>query len=353
MSARPAARLGRAANGPLAATLARAARGFARPEGDQWDPAWSFGPIERAPAAQTRRMLGWILRHRGELAWLWERLEDDASRAVLAGVLAHRLAGGGRIAHGVRREEAEALARFVRTALAPRPVEGAAARARKYDLGALGLDWPIATLELYAIQTFLLEQYRHPAIEAANVRPGDHVVDGGAFWGDTALWFAEQVGDEGHVVAFEADPTHVPLLRANLEAAGGTGARVAVRQEALWDAAAELRFHSRGPASAAWPGGELRVPAVALDALVEAGEIERVDVLKLDVEGAELAALDGAAGTIRRFRPRLAVAAYHRLGDVFDLPRRVEAIAPGYRFALTHRSVNRFETMLFAWPEVV
>lgn len=336
--------------GPVAATLARTARGFVRPEGERWHRQWIYEEVAPAPAAQARRQTGWLLRHRAELRWLWARLADDASRATLAGVLAHRLGGSGRIAHGIRREEAESLAHFARTALTPEPVELAGARMPRYDLGALGLDWPVATLELYAIQTFLLEQYRHPAIEAANVRPGDLAIDGGAFWGDTALWLAEQCGEGGSVVAFEADPSHVPVLRANLSAAGAVGARVTVREQALWDDEATLRFASHGPASTAVLDGELRVASVALDRLVERGELERLDFLKLDVEGAELAALRGAAGALRRFRPRMAIAVYHRARDVLDIPRWIDAHVAGYDFALTHRSVNRFETILFAWP---
>ena len=60
----------------------------------------------------------------------------------------------------------------------------------------------------------------------------------------------------------------------------------------------------------------------------------RVSYLKLDVEGAEREALLGCARTIRRWRPKLCVSAYHRNEDLFALPLLIEQIAPGYRFYL-------------------
>ena len=330
----------------VARALARTARSVRRPEAEGWDPAWHIGPIRDPTREQVRRAAGWVVRRRGELAWLHGRLEDDASRRLLVALIAHRLAGSRRIAYGPDRETRAAAARFATEVLyAGTDATGLP----RFDLDPIGLELEVAAAPAFATQTFVLEQYLHPAITAANVGSGDHAVDGGAFWGDTALWLADRCGPSGRVTAFEMDPASLPVLEANLAANPGLAERVSIRREALWDSVADLALAPAGAATSVGGAGG-GVPATTLDALVAGGELERVDFVKLDVEGAELRVLRGAAETTRRFRPRFAVAAYHRWDDLIALPRWLATVAPGYRLALTHRSMHQFDTVLFAWP---
>ena len=60
----------------------------------------------------------------------------------------------------------------------------------------------------------------------------------------------------------------------------------------------------------------------------------RVDFIKLDVEGAELDVLRGAVTTIARFKPILALSAYHKLDDFWTLMNFVKSIRPDYEFAM-------------------
>jgi FkbM family methyltransferase len=331
--------------GVLAKTLLRVARATRRPEGERWDPAWHIGPLRDPTRAETRYAAGWIWRHRRDLRWLHSRLADSASRDLLVDLLAHRLVGGRRVAFGPPRGTREGVTRFMRGCAGESLADGSV----RYDLLPVGLDLSVRAYGAFAIQTFVLEQYRHPDLPAANVRPGDHVVDGGAFWGDTALWLAEQCAPDGVVHAFEMDPANHPVLEENLRENASTGARVRVRHEALWDRRERLGMRAAGAGSSVAGGGEA-AEATTLDALVEAGALERVDFVKLDIEGAELRALMGSQGTIRRFRPRFAVAAYHHWEDLFELARWIAWVEPSYRFALTHQSLHQYDTVLFAWP---
>ena len=54
-----------------------------------------------------------------------------------------------------------------------------------------------------------------------------------------------------------------------------------------------------------------------------------VDLIKMDIEGAEAAALMGGRETLSRHAPALAVSAYHKTEDIFSLPLLVEQLAPG------------------------
>ncbi len=175
------------------------------------------------------------------------------------------------------------------------------------------------------------------------LRPGAVLVDGGAFDGDTALAFHRRFPDHGEIHCFEP----VPALRdrAAERLAGVPGVRWVER--GLSDRPGTARFLiDAGPANRADPAGSLTVALTPLDAEV-AG---RVDYLKLDVEGAETAALAGAAGVIRREHPHLAVCVYHRQSDFHRIPRQVLAIEPRYRVHLRHYTEGFVETVMYFVP---
>jgi FkbM family methyltransferase len=133
--------------------------------------------------------------------------------------------------------------------------------------------------------------------------PDDAIaIDGGAHIGVLSLLLAS-VCTSGHVYAFEPVSESNTYLQRNLAVNGVTN--VSVERAALYDTDTEVALD----ANAAQPGGAhiassgARVPAVRLDTWVAAHALGRLDLLKLDVEGAEIAVLTAASETIRRFRP--------------------------------------------------
>jgi len=78
---------------------------------------------------------------------------------------------------------------------------------------------------------------------------------------------------------------------------------------------------------------------------------ERVSLIKADVEGMEMQLLRGAAETIRKYRPKLAICVYHYPSDIPVISHYLKSLAPDYRFALRHHSPQFLETVLYAWVE--
>ncbi len=71
----------------------------------------------------------------------------------------------------------------------------------------------------------------------------------------------------------------------------------------------------------------------------------------MDIEGAELEALQGAKNTIQRFLPKLAICIYHKPKDIIEIPLYIKKIAPRYNLYLRHYSNFHSETVLYAVVE--
>ena len=80
--------------------------------------------------------------------------------------------------------------------------------------------------------------------------------------------------------------------------------------------------------------GSDKTKIITLDSYVGEKNLPRVDFIKMDVEGAELDILKGAAMTIARYKPILALSAYHKLDDFWTLMNFVKSVRPDYEFAL-------------------
>jgi FkbM family methyltransferase len=245
---------------------------------------------------------------------------------------------GDRLAEAVARIERE---QRVAGASVPSPYGG---ELGQYEIVGVRMHThPLAVHEF-----FELEQYAYRP-GRVTPEPGDVAIDGGGGWGDTALWLAYRVGSGGRVLCAEVDEANRKLIATNVALNPELAARIEVLPRALWSASGEsVEYAVAGPSSSlvrtVRSEHHARVETVRVDDL----GLERLDFLKLDVEGAELAALQGAEETLRRFRPKLAIAAYHDPDDLVDLPAFVDGLGAGYRLYLGHFTPGREETILFA-----
>lgn len=270
---------------------------------------------EVLPDDASRRVFDWFVSYRAALAFLGK----DAD-AVTPGFMTEQAWKG--VLHQVRRTW----------------------HAGAYDVGGVVLRSGLTDVA----DTFVLEQYRLPGF--VEPQEGDIVLDCGAYRGDTALWFARRVGTRGKVIAIEPSSRNAAGLRQNLAANGSAGnAPVVVVEEAVGIQRGTLSFNgSAESTSRADSLSAVSVPVDTIDSLVERLQLPRVDFIKMDIEGGEVDALDGARATLRTFAPRLALSVYHRPGDLPDIVERVRSAVPAYALALSQKSPGFAETILFA-----
>lgn len=144
----------------------------------------------------------------------------------------------------------------------------------------------------------------------SSVRPGDVVFDVGANVGFYSLLASVLVGSQGKVYAFEPLPQNLRFLIRHLEL--NRVGNVSAFETAISDRSGVARFqearnNSMGKLA---ESGSLTVNTTTIDELVACGECAPPDLLKIDVEGAELAVLQGARQTLATRRPTLFLATH-------------------------------------------
>jgi FkbM family methyltransferase len=180
----------------------------------------------------------------------------------------------------------------------------------------------------------------------SRIKPGMHVVDAGANHGYYTVLFADLVGANGRVAAFEPNPKTVELLNRTI-VVNGFDSRATVFDRALTAADDEtlLFFAPVGepknarilePEHAGHPE-TVTVTGAKLDTLL--ADWPRVDFMKVDVEGAEEAMLEGAWATVTRDRPQLLLEFNaKRCVDPAGLLDRLEALYGSEPSVVSHSS---------------
>lgn len=293
------------------------------------------------------------------LAWLFKHLGDEESRQTLLDVLAYRSLGPERVMLPLNTREYWADLKRWESQIS--------AGTEAIDLGFMG--WSVYKMDLASsgfpitlftrppgIQAqFQLQQYRcvipEGGIEAAE---GETVIDAGGCFGDTALYFAHKAGKHGKVFSFEFLPSNLEIFHKNLELNPELASRITIVENPVWSSSGdELFMEGTGPGTRittkpSHPDAS-RVETLSIDDMVSSRALERVDFIKMDIEGAELPALKGAEATLRKFRPKLAIAVYHSLEDFWTIPQYLDQLGLGYKFALRHFTIHQEETILFAY----
>jgi FkbM family methyltransferase len=296
---------------------------------------------------------------------LWRGLGDENSRELLLRYLAYRALGP---AHVRLELEPTAYRQSVVGMIMQAQVQANVLGTRgqplewqfaHYDLSSVGYPLQVIGHPLPLASTFVFSQYAYRAEGTlARPLPGDVALDVGGCWGETALWLAHSVGPEGRVATFEPAPANRKLLSKNIELNPQLAGRISVSDAPLAATAGETVFIPNALAAGATVRDEAEevrgevceLRTDTIDAIVGRGELPRVDFLKVDVEGADLGVLEGAAETIRSCRPRLALAAYHKPDDLVTLPGFVEGLGVPYRWYMQCSTMTDVDTVLFGVP---
>jgi FkbM family methyltransferase len=174
------------------------------------------------------------------------------------------------------------------------------------------------------------------------------IIDCGAFDGDTLRQLRTLGLSVEAYAGFEPDLINFAKLSHEATATLAGCAGKALWPCGVWHSVSQLHFSTgQGAGSAIAAGGETVIQCVSLDEALPGFE---PNLIKMDIEGAEPAALKGAARMIQRARPGLAVCIYHEPAHLWEIPRLIHEWQLGYRFYLRCHQYSGFDLVLYAVP---
>lgn len=205
-----------------------------------------------------------------------------------------------------------------------------------------GVTWSLDLDEGIDLSIYVLGSYEPRTLRAymGMIRPGDVIFDIGANIGAHTLHFARLTGPQGRVYAFEPTDFAVEKLHRNLALNPALAARVSVHQCFLvaqegavlpaaifssWPVA--HKHHDLDPEHMGKPKSLAAAQAITTDAFVRGAGIERIDFVKLDVDGYEYTVLRGFEQALRRFRPAILIELAPFVYDGDNAPEFEEFIA--------------------------
>lgn len=217
-----------------------------------------------------------------------------------------------------------------------------------------GHDFQLAAYDfVLGVHDVLYDQYQDAKVR---LQQDDVIIDAGAFIGDTAVYFHHILQGRCQIHSFELLDENLDLLVHNLEHNHIPDDRIVINKMALTDHSGDEIVVASGPTQGATsmfgrPGAGPRVQTITLDDYVALQDLQRVDFIKMDIEGAEVSALQGARHTIRHFRPRLAICLYHKWDDPVTIPRVLESFGVPYAYSFKWvQLTDGWEAVLLARP---
>ena len=170
------------------------------------------------------------------------------------------------------------------------------------------------------------------------------IVDLGAYDGDTIREFLNVTGGKyKSIIALEPDEKNFRKLERKTE-----GLPNLTRLNlGAWDKEETLYFAKKSGRNSRLEESGVPVSFNSVDNIVK----EKVTFIKMDIEGAELKALEGAKNTVALYKPNLYVCAYHRNEDMFTLPFKIKELFEGYKiYFRQHPYIPAWESNFYAIP---
>lgn len=176
----------------------------------------------------------------------------------------------------------------------------------------------------------------------------ERFIDGGAYDGKTSRLFTQWCHNNYQkIYAFEPDKYNYERLKISFE--NEEIANVELLNKGLWNEKTTLRFAMNGDQGSKIVEDEKpNVISIDTEAIDDVVGDDRITFIKMDVEGAELKALEGAKETIKKWHPRIAICIYHKPEDVVEIPAYILSLSKDYKFYIRHYQMSQNETVLYA-----
>ncbi len=227
-------------------------------------------------------------------------------------------------------------------------LKSATRKLKFYDLTKLGYNIKVYGARALLDKIVINDQYSH---KDCIVEKGDFVIDAGGCWGDTSLIFSAKTGNNGKVFTFEFFKDNLDILKENFSYNESLAKNIILTEKPLYDKSNTYLYLSHACADITTltevPNNSLKYKTISIDDFVKNNNIEKVDFIKMDIEGCELKVLYGAKNTLKTYKPKLAIAAYHKYDDYYEIPKFLNGLNIDYNFYFANYTLGFSDTIIY------
>jgi FkbM family methyltransferase len=178
------------------------------------------------------------------------------------------------------------------------------------------------------LQSFQFTTDDKQYFEYLNIKPTDTIIDAGLCKGYEALQFYKIVKKHGRVYAFDpfGSKYAIPSLKKIIYLNKMFNVKnLQIIKGALWNNNKSVHFKQTSWLGSSYcveptPQCDGNITGIKLDSYIQDNNIKQVDIIKMDIEGSELKALEGAMNIIQSFKPQIAVGIYHSKTHLYKIP---------------------------------
>jgi len=190
------------------------------------------------------------------------------------------------------------------------------------------------------------DDYFHPIVHP---EINDVIIDGGAWHGDSAIDFIEKLDNKCSIFSFEPDQKSYEQLCATIQK-NNIEKQVKPINKGLYSKNGIVYFNNDKENDMQYTVqeeySEIHIDVVTIDSFLD--NKQKVNFIKMDIEGSEIDAIKGAQQTIQTYKPKLAICLYHLKNDLWEIPLLIKKINPSYKLYMGHHSQNLLDTVLYA-----
>jgi FkbM family methyltransferase len=218
-----------------------------------------------------------------------------------------------------------------------------------YDLSKLGYD-----IKLYGARALLdkLVTQKQYFYKDCKIKKDDFVIDAGGCWADTALIFSSMVGEKGKIFSFEFFEDNLNIFKKNISYNKELAKRIILTEQPLYDKSNKTLYLNHACADITTltekENKEQQYITISIDDFIKEKNIKKLDFIKMDIEGSELKVLQGAKNSLIKYKPKLAIASYHRYDDYYKIPKFLNELGIGYKFYFANYTLGFTDTIIYA-----
>ena len=292
----------------------------------------------------------WFKNNHNSLEYFYNLLEDEKEKQLYLKMIVSKLLGP---VYATEQEKEKYIhSRDIFDILlvdnSIRQLQSVTRKLKFYDLSKLGYDIKVYGARALLDKLVIHNQYSY---KDCKVEKGDFVIDAGGCWGDTSLIFSSIVGSKGKIFTFEFFDDNLNILKENFSHNKNLSENIILTEQPLYNKSNKILYLNHACADITTltenKNNSHRYKTICIDDFVEKNKVEKIDFIKMDIEGCELKALQGATNTLKKYKPKLAIAAYHKYEDYYEIPKFLNELNAGYKFYFANYTLGFTDTVIY------